>query len=220
MQSHAVQNILFDLDGTLIDSSPGILAAYAEALRRERIEPLVPLAPKLIGPPMRTTVAQLVGSDDDAIIDRVALAFKHAYDTEGYRATRAYPGVGLSLRSLVDNGCRLYILTNKREAPTLSIVAMFGWSRLFAGVFALDSLSPAAPDKAALVKFVLQKHELSPEVTALVGDTPADAVAASVNGLRFVGVSWGYGSFSEPRFAGLPVLRDPANLLLCARTDA
>ena len=75
-------DILFDLDGTLIDSSPGILASFARVLEANGLAPAVPLEASLIGPPLAVTLRQVSGVRDEALLARLVDAFKADYDAE------------------------------------------------------------------------------------------------------------------------------------------
>lgn len=83
--------LLFDLDGTLIDSSASILAALASALDREGRAPAALLDASLIGPPLRATLRQIAGSEEHDVIERLGGYFRENYDTVGYRQTQPYP---------------------------------------------------------------------------------------------------------------------------------
>jgi phosphoglycolate phosphatase len=203
----APRAILFDFDGTLIDSARSILAGLDRALASEGIRPVVPLSPALIGPPLPRTLATLAGSAEPALIERLAAAYRTEYDSVGYRQTDVYPGVESMLESLGSAGIDLHIVTNKRIKPTRLILDHLDWQRHFRGVYALDAVEPAAIDKTALVREVLQREALPVTTTWMVGDSPDDQRAALGNGLRFFAVAWGYGLADE---AGL---KAPADLL-------
>jgi phosphoglycolate phosphatase len=185
--------ILFDFDGTLIDSAPSILASFAVALQHTGLKAAVPLTPSLIGPPLLTTVGTLLGTDDEPTRQRFAAAFREQYDLAGYRHTVAYDGVPALLEGLHEAGIHLYIVTNKRIAPTRSILAHLRWEHWFRGVYALDALQPPAPNKKSLVHDVLQREALRAADTWMVGDSAEDQSSAEGNALRFFAACWGYG---------------------------
>ncbi|NJD25032.1 MAG: haloacid dehalogenase [Betaproteobacteria bacterium] len=197
----ASQCIIFDLDGTLIDSSASILKGFANALESHEIAPKLPLTAALIGPPLRQTLSTLTGISEPSVIDSLASAFMTYYDSEGYKATEAFTGVDEMLRSLVHQGRMLHIATNKRQYPTLRIVEHLGWSELFASVWALDCRRPPYPSKAAMIASLLAMHEIDPASAAYVGDRPEDGEAADANALPFFAADWGYSSFPDE---GLP----------------
>ncbi len=189
-------HILFDLDGTLIDSAPAILASFREAFARTGMTPARSIDDSVIGPPLVETLQLLSGSDDPALVAGLAEAFKASYDSEGYKATAAFAGVGELLAELADAGLTLSIATNKRLHPTRLILEHLGWSRHFANVYALDLFTPRLPDKAAMIARLLADQNIAREQAIYIGDRSEDGESADANGLPFIAVTWGYGSLT------------------------
>ena len=187
--------IIFDLDGTLVDSAPGILASLGQAFAACGLEPTAPLTPALIGPPLRETLANLCGGGrDEALLDQLAATFMRHYDSQGYRETQAFAEVEVMLRTLAAAGLALHIATNKRALPTRLILDHLGWAGLFDCVYALDRLAPASPHKAALLARLLTDAGLDAGQCAYVGDRAEDHHAARANHLRFFWAAWGFGA--------------------------
>ena len=189
-------HILFDLDGTLIDSAPAILASFREAFARTGMTPARSIDDSVIGPPLVETLQLLSGSDDPALVAGLAEAFKASYDSEGYKATAAFAGVGELLAELAGAGLTLSIATNKRIHPTRLILEHLGWSGHFAHVYALDLFTPRLPDKAAMIARLLADQNIAREQAIYIGDRSEDGESADANGLPFIAVTWGYGSLS------------------------
>lgn len=189
-------HILFDLDGTLIDSAPAILASFREAFARTGMTPARSIDDSVIGPPLVETLQLLSGSDDPALIAGLAEAFKASYDSEGYKATAAFAGVGELLAELAGAGLTLSIATNKRIHPTRLILDHLGWSGHFAHVYALDLFTPRLPDKAAMIARLLADQNIAREQAIYIGDRSEDGESADANGLPFIAVTWGYGSLT------------------------
>lgn len=187
-------DLLFDLDGTLIDSSPGILASFARILAAHGIKPVVPLVPALIGPPLLVTLQKVSGIDDEAQLAGLSEAFKADYDSAGYLETQVFPGVAEGLAQLATDGARLYIVTNKRMLPTRKILEAFGLARHFSGVHTRDETDPPAPSKAAVTKRLITQYSIDPAHAWFIGDTDEDAAAARQNGLGFIHAAYGYGT--------------------------
>lgn len=192
--AHDASAIVFDFDGTLIDSAESILASMAASLAGRGLAPVVPLEPTLIGPPLLTTLAQITGSSDPALLQALAQEFKDRYDGEGYRLTRVYQGIHDMLGALHAAGRQLFIATNKRLRPTHLIVDHLGWSAWFHAIGTLDMRQPAYPSKSAMLKDLLGDAGIAPTHAVLVGDTDGDARTAEECGLRYVHVTWGYGT--------------------------
>ncbi len=190
------QHILFDLDGTLIDSAPAILASFREAFAQAGIAPACAIDDSIIGPPLTETLQHLAGSRDPALIARLAEAFKASYDTGGYQATSAYEGVGAMLAGLAAAGLTLSIATNKRIHPTRLILEHLGWRDHFAHVYALDLFPTRLPDKAAMIGRLLADQAIPRDAAIYIGDRSEDGESADANGLPFIAVTWGYGSLT------------------------
>lgn len=184
-------HIIFDLDGTLIDSSPSILAAFKGAFLKANLQPIKPLTPEIIGPPLKETLKNLLGENDPEKIDQLAEFFKESYDTEGYKQTQVFVGVEHLLAELSKTK-PLYIATNKRIKPTLLILEHLGWQPYFKGVYALDMLEAAAKNKAELIAYVLKKHAIQSTEAFYIGDRVEDKKAALANNLNFCYAKWGY----------------------------
>jgi len=187
-------HILFDLDGTLIDSAGAILASYRTAFAACGVTPVRAIAPEIVGPPISETLRMLVGDDDPVLVARLTDAFKQSYDTGGLLETLAYPGIADMLRALRATELTLSIATNKRIHPTRLILAHLGWDDLFATVYALDSFSPRLPDKATMIGRLLADQGIEAVRAIYVGDRIEDGEAAEANALPFVAATWGYGN--------------------------
>ncbi len=194
-------HILFDLDGTLIDSAPAILASFREAFPHTCITPVRSIDESVIGPPPTEALQLLAGSRDTALISRLADAFKASYDTEGYKATAAYPGVAALLADLAAAGLTLSIATNKRIHPTRLILEHLGWHTHFDHVYALDLFTPRLPDKAAMIGRLLADQAIPTDKAIYIGDRSEDGESADANGLPFIAVTWGYGSIQPAEMA-------------------
>lgn len=208
--------IIFDLDGTLIDSAPGILGAFAHAFSTCGLEPVVPLTSTVIGPPLRDTLRYLTGVADAHVLDQLTTAFKAYYDSAGYLETQPFPGVETMLVALASAGLDLHIATNKRAFPTQRILMHLGWNIFFKRVYALDSFNPPLPSKATLLARLLTDADLDTAQCAYVGDRQEDGLAARANHLRFYWAAWGFGAVPNPDEAVEGILLqhpDPQKLL-------
>jgi phosphoglycolate phosphatase len=194
-QAYPCQAVIFDLDGTLIDSSPSILKCFGQVLADSGLPALVPLSDSLIGPPLRQTLINLTGSTDDSLLDRLVEEFKNCYDTEGYKATVVYEGVEAMLAHLVACDIPLSIATNKRRVPTLKILEHLGWEKYFRIIGTLDTPTPQHTDKAAVIRFLLKEMGVKAERSLYVGDKREDGEAAAANGMAFCAAGWGYGEW-------------------------
>jgi phosphoglycolate phosphatase len=187
------KTLVFDFDGTLIDSAPGILKAFAAALHETGITPQVKLDSRLIGPPLHETLMRLSGSNDAALIKSLTEHFKQHYDSSGVAATHGYPGIAAMLDHFTQAGTVMHIATNKRLGVTRSILEHLGWQGHFASVYALDMVEPRLPGKAQLLTKQISEQQLNADTTIYIGDKREDGEAAGANALTFFYASWGYG---------------------------
>jgi len=190
------QHIIFDLDGTLIDSAPAILASFRAVFAAAGLTPARAIDESIIGPPLKETLALISGSQDAALLAELAGRFAVIYDSKGLLATEAYAGVDRLLRELAGTGLALSIATNKRIFPTRKILEHLGWSALFRHVYALDLFEPRLPDKAAMLRRLLTDQGIARHQAIYVGDREEDGLAAQGNDLPFLAATWGYGSLS------------------------
>lgn len=192
MKYTSVQNVIFDLDGTLIDSSPGILASLTSALESSGITPNQPLDSSLIGPPLREMILSLVDKPTEAQFAYMTEAFKTHYDAEGFKSSLPYPGVSLMLKRLLANHVRLHIVTNKRARPTRLILSHLNWTSCFLNVYSPDSIVPPSASKAELLGAFLLDTGIIPEQCIYIGDRVEDWHSARSNHVRFVWARWGF----------------------------
>jgi phosphoglycolate phosphatase len=190
-------HLIFDLDGTLIDSAPSILACFGKILDQAQIAPLRPLDESLIGPPLPQTLQTLTGIRDEARIAALVDAFKEIYDSEGYCDSLPYTGIPEMLVALRAAGHRLALATNKRILPTRLILKHLEWDGHFESVWALDCVQPRLADKTAMLRALLQTEGITPAQAVYIGDKIEDGHAAQANALRFIAARWGYGEFPD-----------------------
>tara|TARA_Y100001936_G_scaffold240400_1_gene274823 strand:+ start:44462 stop:45103 length:642 start_codon:yes stop_codon:yes gene_type:complete len=184
--------IIFDFDGTLVDSAPGILAAFDSAFSACRMTPNQPLNLSIIGPPLMETLGNLTGTNDMSVLQPLAKEFRASYDEEKYQLTGVFPGVEEMLIGLRACGYQLYIATNKRIIPTRRILEHLGWEQYFKSVYALDSFSPPLKSKVDMLGVILADLELDHNTTLYIGDRQEDGEAALVNNIHFLLAVWGY----------------------------
>jgi phosphoglycolate phosphatase len=193
-------NILFDLDGTLIDSAPSILEAFETVLVVHGLSPKVPLDRSLIGPPLRTTLSRLSGVEDPAQLEEFAQTFRAWYDTQGVANTIGYPGLKSTLSVLRVCGHSLMVITNKRLFPAQAILGRLGVAELFEAIYGIDAFDPPLVDKGQRVAMACRNHGIARHDAFLIGDSLDDAQAAAHNSVLFIAATYGYGAppLNEP----------------------
>jgi len=209
------RSVLLDLDGTLIDSHPGILASCLAALRALGHEPDQTLDTQIrrsIGPPLEEMMQILLQSyGDDRVSEAVAIYRQH-YGESGFLGSVPYPGIGKCLEEMKQSGLRIYLATSKREVFASRILDHLQFATYFDGIH--GSVPGGALDhKPELLAHVLSKHGLSPSHSLMVGDRRYDISGAHAVGMRGLGVLWGYGTRDELETAAADQLVDsPADL--------
>ena len=187
------RHIIFDLDGTLIDSSDSILDSFASAFEDCGIELKHPLTERVIGPPLMETISLLSGINDTAKLELLAKRFKANYDSFGYLNTKVYKGVSKMLESIMGFNIVMYVATNKRIVPTLKIINHFGWDKYFKSVVSSDSIGKSNKSKQEIIWHIIKEHNILNEAI-YIGDTEEDMLASNNTKIPFVFARWGYGS--------------------------
>lgn len=186
-------NIVCDLDGTLIDSHPGIRTSIQRACGE-----VMPCCNTqdldiVIGPPIRQMLERALPQTPEDIIERIAQVYRRYYDNCDCLSYTAYGSVIETLRWFTDSGLSLYVLTNKPEFPTWRILAHMEISRLFRGVICIDSKAPPFTSKREAGAHLKALFHLPEGSTVLVGDGEDDMAVAHACGFRFVAATYGYG---------------------------
>lgn len=185
--------VIFDLDGTLVDSLPGIESSVRHAVDQVLPDESLPNLKTVIGPPITTMFARLWPELSAKMIDALVEEFRPHYLAEGCLESKMIPGVLETISYLQTKGLSMFILTNKPFAPSQKILAHLGLANFFTEILSPDSNPPLFSVKAGGAKFLLDKFDLSPHETALVGDGEDDAHAAKACGLCFIAAAYGYG---------------------------
>jgi len=193
MIERSVRAVFFDLDGTLLDSLPGIRysaeAAFAACgLVRSEVD-----LRGLIGPPIRTILANMSRGVSESELDALEQAFRVSYDSEAWKRTPHYAGAAETLRVMRAEGKRLFVVSNKPRHISVRILKEEGTLGLFDEVVTRDSRVPAYAGKVEMMGYLLRKWEMKPEDCLMVGDTMEDAEAAYETGMRFCLMTHGYG---------------------------
>ena len=215
--------VLFDLDGTLIDSLAGIHATASAVLSaRGHAAPERDLLQGMVGAPLEVIFGALVPAlDDDG---RVAYAnhYRELYWTVGVPQTPLFPGVSEVLSELVSSGVKLALVTTKRADVATHVLEATGIAARFGVVIGGDSTPHHKPHPAPALA-ALAALGVSPSGAAVVGDTTFDVLMARAAGCRAIAVGWGYGSRESLVEAGAETIAETVaqlrGLLVRAREE-
>jgi phosphoglycolate phosphatase len=208
--------VLFDLDGTLLDSSRPVLAAWSAALTGMGLDPLPrDELHRVIGPPMQLVAPELLaerGRDDDAV-DEVVARFRAAITELEVEQALAYAGVEDLLRRLVADDRRLAVVTSKPVQAARRVVPALGFADVFVAVHGPDEARPEAK-RHTLASAMRVLGGVDPDDTVLVGDRHHDVEAGAANGIATIGVTWGgFGHRTELEDAGAAAVVDTVDEL-------
>ena len=193
--------IFFDLDGTLTDPKPGITRSIQYALGKLD-HPAIPTEDELtwcIGPPLRASFVRLLGGDHAA--DRAISLYRERFSDIGLFENAIYDGIGEVLAALGKSGHRMFVATSKPHVFADRIIDHFGLRDHFEYVFGSE-LDGTRADKSHLLEYALKTKSVDPSRAIMIGDRSHDMVGAGNNGMKGIGVLYGYGSRDELIEAG------------------
>jgi len=191
--------VLFDLDGTLIDSIPLILSSMKHAFEGHPNAPPVGEWVALIGTPLDAMIRRWAG--DEADVERVKERYKQHQWANHDAMVRAFPGVPEMLDALGARGARMAVVTSKLEPSARRSLDFLGLADHFECVVGLEATEKHKPDPAP-VRYALERLGARPEEAAFVGDSPHDVIAGNAAGVATVATLWGPFSREELARAG------------------
>jgi phosphoglycolate phosphatase len=197
-----VRAVLLDLDGTLTDSRPGIVASYHAALRDlgHTPDPTVDMT-FVIGPPMNDVMPRVLAHYGDTRVEAAVTAYRRHYGLTGLFDNAVYPGIPEALDALIAAGCSLYVATSKRRDFAIRILDHFGLSSRMKGIYGAVP-GQGIDHKPELIAHVLATEGIAAAEAVMVGDREYDVLGAKANAVTAVGVLWGYGTRQELVAAG------------------
>ena len=185
------KTILFDLDGTLTDSEPGIVNSVRYALRSFGMEAEPATLRSFIGPPLYDSFRGTMGmSDADA--KRAVDTYRVYFRDKGIFENAPYPGAA---------GGQLIVATSKPEVFAKRIAEHFGFAGSLEGVYGAD-MEGKRSSKIDVIRYAMRERGITPSSAVMVGDRKYDITGAREAGLADIGVLYGYGSREELVEAG------------------
>lgn len=199
--------LFFDLDGTLLDTQAGIAGSIRHALS-ELGHPGVSeeQLKRCFGPPLRHSFAQLLDTDEQALIIQAVTLFRRHYLNHGINTYAVYPGIIDLLEQLCQNQARsqtqnnnpvtMHILTAKPQKQAEWLITHSGLEVFFNSVYGSED-NGIKSNKSSHLAMLLNETDIPKESCWMVGDRDSDIFAAKDNGIGSVAVHWGYGDRQE-----------------------
>jgi phosphoglycolate phosphatase len=187
--------LIFDLDGTLTDSKPGIVSCLRKVLDARNMGDQGPLD-RFVGPPVEQWTAELLPDASEDSRAELIRDYRTCYDREGWNNNSVFAGVRAMLTQLHQYGFALFVCTSKQQRAAVRILEFFELSSLFTAIHG-DKVEYASHSKVDLLANLVREHSLSPNLTWMIGDRIFDVLAAHANHIRCVAAAWGYGPAEE-----------------------
>lgn len=196
---------IFDLDGTITDSGPGIMNAIRYAVKKRGLPDVSEeVLRSFIGPPLKEQFRSVFGLSDDEGTIMVA-TYREYYGEKGIFENRVYDGVPEVFQKLQEAGVRILMATSKPGKYAKQIAEHFGFAKYFdfIGGACMDG---RRTDKHDVIEYVIDSCKVCRENTVMIGDRRHDMIGASKAGIRSIGVLYGYGSRDELEKAGADMI--------------
>lgn len=194
--------MIFDFDGTLVDTSVGIINCVHYAFNRLSLKPVNDQSIRnVIGKPLPEMLKILFATSDPTLIDAGVSYFRERYSSQGLLEVTLYNGVIETLNDLVNKNICLFIVTSKPYEYTKAITNNLGIYGLFDSISGV-LLNSESPGKSDRVRQIISDFNLQVSNTVMVGDRADDVIAATNNGITSIGLLSGYGNREELIDAG------------------
>lgn len=187
------QYIVFDLDGTISDPGLGITRCMNYALSvhgHNKVDENV--IRRFIGPPLELTFKELVPNKDETGILELVATYRERYAEKGFAENTIYPGIIAAIKVLKENGLKLGVCTSKREDFARRILSLFN----IADYFDFVSGGDVGISKSSQLRDLLREKVID-HSSIMIGDRAIDITSAKENGLKAIGVLWGFGEYDE-----------------------
>lgn len=189
--------ILFDLDGTLTDSSQGVINSIIYALEKFDINDYdMSLLKKFLGPPLHESFEKFMGFDKEKSLQAVKF-YREYFSSKGLLENEVYAGVNDLLQNLKENGKTLVVATSKPQPFTDRIMEHFDLAKYF-DFIAGSNMDTTRSKKAEVIEYALSECNIKDKSkVVMIGDRAEDMIGAQSVGIDSIGVEYGYGTFDE-----------------------
>ena len=193
-----IEGVLFDLDGTLLDSAPDLYAALVRQCAEEGVAaPDYAVVREVVSRGSRAILRCAFADRGEPAIEALVPRYLALYEALLAQHTHAFDGVEALLAQLEARGIRWGVVTNKPGFLTDALLARLGWNARAAAVVSGDTLAVKKPDPAP-VRLACERAGIDPAHSVFVGDDRRDVIAGAAAGLYTVAVRWGYLDGGDP----------------------
>lgn len=187
------ENYIFDMDGTLINSSEEVLLCLQKAFEKAGVEYETDrMSSDIIGPPLKQIMHNLAPNICDDEMSEVMKNFRQIYDYDENDISVLYEGIEELVKGLKQDGKKLFIATFKPTIPTMRLVAKF-FPNTFEDIYTIDKFGKQIT-KEEMIKDIVSRYRLDKSKTVMIGDAVSDVFAGKKAGVTSIGVLWGYGA--------------------------
>lgn len=196
---HAI-TIIWDLDGTLVDTAPGVISTYMYLIKNQYLPARsAEKLQRLIGPTLQSALSKEFGLNVEQTQEMVE-RFREYYQDKAIYCANPYPKIGEVVEIFRRKGFTQVLVTNKREDLAKKLCAYYSFNQYFKIIIGGDPYG--LKTKSKLIGECLQ--QLGTRNVIMIGDTEGDKQAASENGVKFLGVNYGYGFRNVSGYANSP----------------
>lgn len=191
-----IENILFDLDGTLTDPKEGIINSILFAVEKLGLhENHIDELDTFIGPPLRYSFAQRYYLNDE-LADNAMSYYREYFSVKGIYENKLYPGINELLAKLSSRNYQLYVATSKPTIYAEEVLTHFKIGDFFRAVIG-SNLDNTRTDKTEIISYIISSYSLIANNSVMIGDRKHDIIGAKNNSMKTIGVTYGYGSLQE-----------------------
>lgn len=211
--------VLFDLDGTIVDSRQGIVSTLHHVIRTLGHEPVLTRdLTWVVGPPLAELMAEVLAPYGEKRVDEAVGIYRERYQAVGRHQTPIFPGMVDLLQKLAASPVRLFTATSKPAFLAKDILQGHDIAGLFDCICGANA-DDSGGEKPELIEKIMREQNLQANRTIMIGDRRFDIAGAHANHLRALGVLWGYGGEAELTQAGADYLCESPEELTAAVYD-
>ena len=187
-----MQALLFDLDGTLVDSSKGIANSFQHTFDELKFpQPDAKTIRSFMGPPL---ISSFKATLPNSLVDQAVTIYRQYYHKKGQYESTLFPHITEALTALKNEGLQLYVTTSKYEPVALQMCQDLEIANYFNGIYGSSS---DRVHKADVIQYALSTNSISSNKALIIGDTKFDLIGGQTVGIKTMAVTWGFGELDD-----------------------